>query len=517
MTIHVMRPTAFVSGSSRYANASGSSTDANVLAAINDNSDTTYIRRASGSEVSRIIFELTRPTLAAGELINHVRPVVRYKGTAVNYSYASVYMGTYEGAPGFICNSIPIVDVRPGWWYNSLTELNNPTGLQIKLTHCDEIVATDPDRPYVYELYGEACTVTRPVITPSNKTETASPNPTLPASLQATVDSWVTSSSSYAPVRTVRVDVVVESGGTGYGTGTFVAAKSESFVFDATETKAVNVRLGTNLSNGSYKVYMRAARFTQSLDGTQLETTTDWSSATLTMNAAGPTVTFVSTESLYDKYISLVIQCDNNTPSYTNPKITLQRSNDGGVTWKTFVENYAGTSGGMSFFKDYEAVYSDGTTTTKYRVKVSATGAGGIVNESPWVYNTDADNYIPIGGWNLKCLADPTKNMYGVHVVGEPSEKMYEDVAVFRPLDRTYAVAVSGTRGGWDGDFDVKCNTISEWNALKALIESQSVLLLESVYGGHKYMRITDHSVKQSGPRTAPRRSVSLSYVECDA
>lgn len=508
MSTHILRPTSVVSGDGYYT-ATGA---ASVLAAVNDNSDSTYVRKSGGSAWSRLTLVVPRPTLSADEACDHIAGVARYKGTNGKMHEVGVFEGTYEGAPGFYASSATATNIAPGWVHIPIAYLNDPNVATFKLAYLSEEASADSTRAYIYELYGEARTITKATAVPGARTETASVNPSIPLTVTAAIDAWVGTDNSWNNIRTILVDIQIESDGTGYGTGTVVTTETKSFYLTEGGAHSLTAAIDESLANGTYKVYTRARRFTSERNGAKWELVGAWSTAaTLNMQAPIPESPVVST-SKSTRYMSVRVT-PVATTGYTNPLVSVERSTDGS-TW-TPVRNgtlVAGEFGTVTAINDYECGYG---VETLYRARITGTYAG-LQNAGAWTTLVDGVE-LDVSGWNIKCPQDLSLNMYDVHVVGEVSEKMEEDVSVFRPLDRDYAVAVSGSRGGWDGSLSIKCNTTTEWETLKALIESQKVLLLEDIYGGSKYIRVTNNDASKKGPRTSPRRSVTLSYVETKA
>lgn len=150
--------------------------------------------------------------------------------------------------------------------------------------------------------------------------------------------------------------------------------------------------------------------------------------------------------------------------------------------------------------------------TIYYRVRMVAT-QGSVSNAGAW--STPSTTSMTATNWNIKCPENNALNFLDVNVVNQPDENLTEELGVFRPLDRRYPIIVSGTLGSWDGSLDIITLTSSEWTKLKALVEAQNVLLLESPFGWSKYIRVIDGArTSMSGTNTTPRRDVVLNYVQ---
>lgn len=197
--------------------------------------------------------------------------------------------------------------------------------------------------------------------------------------------------------------------------------------------------------------------------------------------------------------------------SYTSPYITVERSDDGGTTW-TSVRGMTALNasfGVQTVRYDYEAPRGK---LVYYRARTSAY-VSGVLNTS--AATTPQSVTITADGWNLKCPQSPDLNYHAISIIGKPSENVDEDMGVFRPNGRRYPVVVAGTLTGWDGDLDIVTSTDAEWAKVKALVESQAVLYLESPYGWSKYIRLIGGAkTTMEGTATTPRRRIGMSYVQ---
>ena len=152
----------------------------------------------------------------------------------------------------------------------------------------------------------------------------------------------------------------------------------------------------------------------------------------------------------------------------------------------------------------------------QYRARINAYSIG-LPTISAYTTNNTGTLALT-SDWSIKSLTNPSLNLIDVQVVDKPTEELTEDLGVFRPLDRRYPVVVAGQLGGYDGELSLVTSTAGQWTALKAILESQQVLYLESPYGWSKYIRIISGAKAEIlGTNTAPRRRISVSYVEVSA
>lgn len=165
--------------------------------------------------------------------------------------------------------------------------------------------------------------------------------------------------------------------------------------------------------------------------------------------------------------------------------------------------------GGLTIY-DYEMPRAVATT---YRARANALyTAGSVTNTSAWT--TTSSVTINAIDWNLKVPENSALNIIDAAIVGAPSEQLTETMGVFRALDRQYPIVVAGTLNGYDGQIEIVTTTNAEWTALKAVLECQKVLLLESPWGWSKYIRIVGGAeIINSGSATTPRRTITANYV----
>ena len=522
MSTYTIRPTAVLGkdGGLEGTADSGSSwaTASDVTAAghLSDASDATGVR-ADADDMRWTQFDLAAPTIPGDEFIARVAGFLRWShGTAGKYVGVQPYLPA-DGIPGYA--STVIVDGRttptttePGYVARAWTTAEAAAlALQVQI----QGDATPADRPRLWEAGATLYALKQATATPQATTITGTTYPTIPVQVACTID-WEAGTPNWMGLRKVTVDLRVESGGTGVGTGTLVSSTQADVWFTATGTITANVVLPDSLPNGTYKVYARAIRHRENESAPAADQISAWSaSATLTMTVTPPTTPTISVavNDVLDRVAVSVTPVA--TAGYATPYVTIERSDDAGTTWSPIRLGtaVAGVFGNPLTVNDDEAPRG---ITVKYRARVSAYTSG--------VLNTSVNSALALATltpdtWNLKCPQAPAINAIGITVIGEPTDGASEDVGVFRPLGRRYPVTVAGTLGGWDGDLEIACANTAEWVALKDLIECQAVLLLESPFGWAKYIRLLPNTVKarMRGSASLPRRLVSVSYVETSA
>lgn len=254
-------------------------------------------------------------------------------------------------------------------------------------------------------------------------------------------------------------------------------------------------------------------------------TTTGWTRISVTATAPANAVTAVvlcysATTPLTGKQVyfdgalfdqSSSLQAYVDYVDYSSPYVTVERSHDGGVTWESVRGLTAlGVSFGAATIRyDYEAERGE---VVYYRARISAY-TGGVLNTSANTPNASVT--LTETTWNLKCPQAPDLNFIGITVLAKPTEEISEDLGIFRPDGRRYPVVVSGTLTGWDGEITVMTDNAADWAKVKALVEAQAVLFLESPFGWSKYIRLSQGAKTTiEGTVTTQRRSASLAYVE---
>lgn len=168
---------------------------------------------------------------------------------------------------------------------------------------------------------------------------------------------------------------------------------------------------------------------------------------------------------------------------------------------------------------DYEA--ERGTTiagkTVKYRARANGVlTSGGATVSSAWqTVNLATTNS---GTWILRSFQDaatttPLYDLVGARVLADVAIAREENVGVFRPLGRSYAVVIHGDLQGKDGEWTVMANA-TEWTTLEGILNGQKIVLVTDPFGIHRYVRITARSYTIRGGAASPWYEVNASYVE---
>lgn len=510
MAVTIVRPNEVTSGSSNFAATGGASLQVSVA----DNTDTTYIKKASGvAGTASIIFGMGTTSLSTGQRIRQVRIRARID-TPNTDARCNIYLGTRNENTNYFASPIRIASTN----YSSVTELTSPyltaapdgeawdqnrlDALRIQVTDYKD----STDRTNIYALYADVDIATRPTLTVSSPTGTI----TTPAGLEV---NWSFSDTDGDAQRYYQVRIISSSV---YSAGSFDAGTSDS-VWDSGEVISpdTTTAIGSYLADGTYRAYVRVAKTINGLPFWSL-----WGYSTFTVSLGPmPAPTLTGTYSTASNSVSMALGGSNPVlKSFVNAVFQVQRSDDGGTTWADVRDGDAIAQDGSynGSLVDYEAKR---TNTARYRARqIGYTGAIGSSTSvaGPWstalVLSITND-----GGWWIKSTLDPNLNVGGVRVLGPSLDFVQEEsLGVFRPLGRTRPIVISGYLYGQDSNLEIATVGAAEWSAISALAQRQDTLFVQDPFGEQRYIRITGRSHRLEGHASNPRRYLNLSYVEVE-
>lgn len=489
----------------------------NVRNNLGDNSDATFVTRTTTTPITWA-FALTAPSIPSDEFVCRIGTSIRVKGGGdartvggatylstdpLPTTFSTVVTGggativTYQlGVATKTWSIAQTANMRYAWQDNTYTAFTSIT----------------------YELFSTVYTLKRSTALPTATTMTNNATPIVPVQVTNTID-WEAGTNDNQKLRKITVELRIEANSsTGPETTAALATGTLDYYALATGTDTVSVTTSNSLPNTTYKMYARAIRHREGETSVATEQIGAWSAAvTLTMSTLLPGLPagFAATVNANLSTVTLSATAFT-TGSYTNPiYIEFQRSDDGGTTWATIRNGRVLTPPStLVTITDYEAPRG---ILVYYRSRVLATFTGGFLNEGNWT-TASVTATVSADNWNLKVPQQDTLNVYNLRVLTDPMEDITEDLGVFRPLDRRYPVVIAGKLGGWDGEFTIATITTAEWDAVKALVEAQRVLLLQSPFGWEKYIRIINGArTLIQGTSTSPRRQVTFQYVEVDS
>ena len=348
MPTYTLRPSSWYGGSS-YINWGNVASNSAFASALGDNSDATFATRtgASGLGSSLPIFNLTAPTVGAGEFLVRVGHFVRWKGGGgannTNENLGAVTFRSSDVTP----TTTPTL-VTDGRVTTSTTEVGyfgasilnwsiaDLASLRL-LVNSNGRVNPSAATTTVYEVGSTVYTLNVPSVTVSNQTITTNAKPTIAVSLTMTIG-WESSVPDTSNLKRAVTEVRIESGGTGVGTGTLVG-----YAYTDTQNAqsgTTNVFVNTIIPNGTYNLYARSSRFREGQSVSQAIASTGqssaWASATLTMNNPVPTApTITSFGESANKRIGVTVTPVATAAVYAPVSIDVQRSIDSGTTWST--------------------------------------------------------------------------------------------------------------------------------------------------------------------------------------
>ena len=302
MPNYIVRPSAYLSGTSSLATNAVSNAD--MTTKLSDNSDaTTVIHNTNSALTTR--FTLGAPTIPSDEFIARAGGSIRWKDGGGAGS-GQVWVGcipyrSIDTAPAITPSTF--TDGRSTFLTSEVsTQLvtwSNTDAAALRLQWYDGKSSSTMPTVTTADLWATLYTLKRATATPTTTTITSSVYPTIPVAVVATID-WEASASDASKLRRVTAEVRIESGGSGAGTGTLVATQNVDLDFVATGTQNISVVFTAPVPNGTYNVYARGVRYRDNQTTYLSDQVSAWASATLTMNVTGPTTPAV-TDAAWDE------------------------------------------------------------------------------------------------------------------------------------------------------------------------------------------------------------------------
>lgn len=189
---------------------------------------------------------------------------------------------------------------------------------------------------------------------------------------------------------------------------------------------------------------------------------------------------------------------------------TLQRADPD--VWRTVRGSTAATidAAGKLVVVDYESRRGG---TVFYKYTVTTTQADGTYLSSDAALGSataTSDNQ-----WWFKVVDDPAKNAQ-TNVLTPLKVSIESDVGVFRPLDASAAIAVTGQVYGEDGEYKFLSVTDTDYTTkIRPLMVAGGTILVQDPLGRHKWVRWTSpRDVEESYGGGQVRRNVTLGYIE---
>jgi len=526
-------PTTWDSTRTSRFEAVGSGGGGGAGAVMHDGSDATYLRRKSAGSPG-IYFHLAAPSVPAGSDVATIVPCARVKqptGTAPKILSLNLYgfkaggiycAGPKVGFPGVHGSFVNVAadasagaalaPIGTGWVAAAAAGL---LGIAVDDGHA----YTDSNRDYISELSADVYYAARPTAsvatTPSSPISTTS-FPTFDVDVSALIEAWqdnVGAATTTDCVYELKVFTAAQVAAGGFDAAVtapyWSAGGTAPLDYDdgtTPSTVAPSVACDAVIANGSYYVYVRATRtFAAALPGA-------WTSLAFTVAIAPPTAPSISAVKDDANQRVAVTVTPNASSGASGPLVSLQRTSDGGATWRAVhgAASVPGAFGTPVVIYDYTAPRGVALT---YRAQVVATVSSQQL-ATVWA-SSAVSGTLAAAGWNLKVPDAPAMNMLGALIAKDPEFTQTEDVAEFNVVGRTYPVIVSMALHGIDGGFDMQTRTEAEWTLLQALMRTRGALFLESPFGWGRWIRINvPRTWVEIGTPGDARRRVHIAYRE---
>lgn len=499
MTVFTVRPDSTASGASSYTVTGAAS----VHAALNDNSDASYIRK-TGTGTASVIVNMDSTGVGSTQAVRQVRLRARVQ-TPTSAGKLNLYLGTRTGGANFFA---PALAVRGT---NAIGEITGPyltvapngASWNQELINALRVQVTDykstTDRAYTYELYIDVDITDEPTCTVVAPTGTISDTAKPEVSWTFTDPDGVDGQSYYQ----VKVYTQAQYDNAEFNPAT-TAPEWDSGVVASADTTTI---IDEYLTNATHRAYVRVGKTV----GSQI-LYSDWAYSQFVVSLTAPSV-----PTLTGAYVSatnkVTLELNGSQAlAFDYQLFEVQRSTDQ-ITWET-IRNGDQIVPGQNYDKgvtDYEAPRG---ANVYYRVR-SVGIAGDNVIASAWSATLTL-SVTNDGTWWLKAITAPALNAGNVRILAGLGVTIEEDLGVFRPIGRALPVVVSGTIGGMDGEYSIVTTTEAEWSATYALATHQGQILIQAPDGAQKYVRFISRTWEETGATGSLRREVTLGYVETD-
>lgn len=495
----VIRPNGTPAGASSYT-VTGAAT---AHAALSDDLDATYIRKA-GSSTASIILGFGTFSIASNEQVKRVRLRARAQTpestSKLNLQLGIKVSGVSTYGPAYSLRGVNATGEYLGPYYTQAPDGNSwdqarINGLRVQVTDYKAGTA----KGYVYELYADVDLATQPsasVISPTGTvTDTSSPE-----------ISWTFTDSDGDAQAFYQVKIYTQAQ---YTAGDFNADETTA-TWDSGEVNSsdVSATVGTYLTNAVYRAYVRVAKtvngapfwspwafggFTISVTPPSIPTlTASWNSSLnkVTLEATGALAAGFD----YQRY---TVQRSTNQATWVDVRDAAELIPN--ASYLATVVDYEAPRGGLVYYRTRAlGITGDNTVTSAWSSAVSVN----VTND---------------GKWWFKAVYAPTLNTGTVRVLAGLQETVEEDAGVFRPKGRSTAVVVAGSIYGRDGMFNIAAFGDTEWDPIYALARHQGPLLVQDPFGDQRYIRITTRQITTDGSAAKPIRRLMVSYVEVSA
>lgn len=521
------------------ASGVGGNTNAHVITALSDASDSTYCK----TDAAALPVDLSTGyvTPGAGERIVSVVPFIRsgqdgakkptftvgayvpathaigFDGLPVGERFPRIFEAVTLTIPPGATITTRQIDPRNG-------ALLNPNGaaeweefdlfsLTFRDPHTDLANRAEVYKCGVYAYALKAATIAAPTAPASPVTTTQ--YPTITANVSAVVESWQVTAGLAKFLTGVTVEFTVYAGT--YTTPPAAAPLAKwterfdcSTYGDGVTPTVVSCSSScpAALPNGAITAFVRVSRDHPSgVPAWSSYQYRQWTQS-LTLPTA-PTLTLGVSDANQRNSIVVTAAATAGYESATG-QAQIQRL-VGGV-WREVrgSTDAAIAIGASTVFYDYES--ARGATNT-YRARVSMWHTADAVRRySAWTQQTVAGPALT--GWNLKTVEAPGGNILRAPILTKPAESSQAPSATLEPLGRDRPIVLLGTLGGFSGAYEFVADGAAAIAAFEALEKYRGIVYLEDAFGAGRWIALTGVSWTKEGVPAAPRRRGALEYVE---
>lgn len=354
-------------------------------------------------------------------------------------------------------------------------------------------------------------------VTPTTVSYTGSSSATV-ATTAVTGSDTVTASQNDPQVRyEVKIFTAAQ-----YGAGGFDPATSTPTWTTSANTSDLSVLSGSLTNSTTYRAYVRTAKaWTGATLGGETYAWSDWAYSQFTVSVTLPTAPAISsiTWDSTNQRVTFTATSAASSGSYTNPLVSIERSEDGGTTWVT-VYGFSPTSlaFGSVALSVVDPLCDRTVGTLRYRTKLTATYPSDT--QTVDVYSsTSTVSPSSDGKWWIKAVSNASLNLGSLAVLVGVGADKEETLGVFKPIGRTTSVVVAGDLYGWDGSYKVFTKTSAERSAFRSLLSHQGALLVQDPFGEQRYIRVTTRrqNLPSGATSSNPITEWEFDFVEVSA
>lgn len=503
MAITTVRPNATASGSGSFTISGGSAT---LHAALNDDSDSTFIQKTSSvvGQASAIL-DFGTTTISATERVKQVRIRARCS-TPTDEGRLNIYLGSRVTNQNFFHSALAIrgentsITTFTGPFYNSAPNGSSwaqasINGLRAKITEYEET----GDRGKFVELFIDIDIAAQPTVTVSAPTGTIT-STTAPDVTWAYADTDNETQAYYH----LKVFSAAQYGANGFNPETSIATYDSGEIASSDNTAVV----GSLLDGGTYRAYVQVGK---AVNGQPFFS--DYAFSQFVISYTAPTVPTlaVAWSSLLGK-ATFTLTGAAVPGAYVSQYFEVVRSDNNGTTFDYIRtgRNIIPNASHIGTAVDYEAPRDN---VAFYKVRSVAVDSSD--QEFPSAFSVVQQVLITNDAtWWFKAIEEPEYNLGSVRVLKELDVQIDEPNTIFRPLGSGRPIVVAGPLQGEDGGYNIKTLTEPEWDSFYEILTYQGSILVQDPFGNQKYIRITSRDWTAETQAGQVYRDIVLRYVE---